>query len=313
MKSRNLIAILLPIVDNYTYKWNTFQEFLHSCLEYDQLFQISNSYIFREMMKIFCASICIDEIYIKELDSSEEKTIWLDGYYYTLSNSEFFDFISQILIRFMYDHFSNQFDFIDELQNNILIKIKDYKRPLNIVETLIGNKVNKLVTKLSQIPHMLENIFSFIPFESLFVIGFNLLKNDFANSFQKGKQEEMLVGNFIPPNIHYNIGWKKIQIRHFRSVIKLFRSCNISLTKNNSIVYIMIQYMYHDDLENISKACAPVQKTSILTMSQTWDFECHKEMRRKINSGRMNRRQRNRKHMKILKKWKQFVIRLMHN
>ena len=71
-------------------------------------------------MKIFCASICIDEIFIKELDSSEEKAIWLGGYYYKLSNSEFFDFISQILIRFMYDHFSTQFDIIDELHNNIL-------------------------------------------------------------------------------------------------------------------------------------------------------------------------------------------------
>lgn len=306
MKSRELITILLPIVDNYTYKWNTFQEFLHSCLEYDQLLQISNSYIFREMMKIFCASICIGEIYIKELDSSEEKTIWLDGYYYTLSNSEFFDFISQILIRFMYDHFSTQFDIIDELHNNILVKIKDYKRPLNIVETLIGCKVNKLVAKLSQIPHMLENIFSFIPFESLFVVGFNLLKNDFANSFQKGKQEEKLVGNFIPCNSYFDSAF--VQIRHFRSVTKLFRSYNISLSKNNPIVYFMIKYMYDDDLEMLSKACAPVQKTSIHTMSQPWTLECHKERRREINSGRMKRRQRTRR---ILKNWKRIVIGLM--
>ena len=306
MKSRELITILLPIVDNYTYKWNTFQEFLHSCLEYDQLLQRSNSYIFREMMKIFCASISIDEIYIKELDSSEEKTIWLGGYYYKLSNSEFFDFISQILIRFMYDHFSTQFDIIDELHNNILIKINDYKRPLNIVETLIGCKVNKLVAKLSQIPHMLENIFSFIPFESLFVVGFNLLKNDFVNSFQKGKQEEKLVCNFIPCNSYFDSAF--VQIRHFRSVAKLFRSYNISLSKNNPIIYFMIKYMYHDDLEILSKACAPVQKTSIHTMSQPWTLKCHKQRRREINSGRMKRRQRTRR---ILKNWKRIVIGLM--
>ena len=171
------------------------------------------------MMKIFCASICIDEIFIKELDSSEEKAIWLGGYYYKLSNSEFFDFISQILIRFMYDHFRTQFDIIDELYNNILVKINDYKRLFNIVETLIGCKVNKLVAKLSQIPHMLENIFSFIPFESLFVVGFNLLKNDFVNSFQKGKQEEKLVGNFIPCNSYFDSTF--VQIRHFRKCSKI--------------------------------------------------------------------------------------------
>ena len=162
MKSHNLIKMLLSTIDRYIYKWNTFQVFLHSCLEYDQLLQRSNSSIFRQMMKLFCASIYIDEIYIKELDSSEKKNIWLNGYCYTLYNSEFFDFISQILISFMYNHFNNQFDIIDELQNNILIKIKDYKRPLNIVETLIGNKVNKLVAKLSKIPYILENIFEFL-------------------------------------------------------------------------------------------------------------------------------------------------------
>lgn len=306
MRTRILIKILLPIVNNYTYKWNAFQEFLHSCLEYDQLLQRSNSYIFREMMKIFCASICIDEIYIKELDSSEEKNIWLGGYYYTLSNSEFFDFISQILISFMYIHFRAQFNIIDKLHSNILVKIKNYKRPLNIVETLIGNKVNKLVAKLSQIPHMLENIFSFIPFESLFVIGFNLLKNDFVNSFHKGKQEEKLVSNFIPCNSYFDSGF--VQIRHFRSVAKLFSSYNISLSKNNPIIYFIIKYMYDDDLEILSKACAPVQKTSILTMSEPWTRKCHKKMKRKINSGRIKRRQRTRR---ILKNWKRIVISLM--
>ena len=74
------------------------------------------------------------------------------------------------------------------MHNNILIKIKDYKRPLNIVEAIIGNKVNKLVAKLSQIPHMLE-IFSHLFIESLFVIGL-ICKRDFTNSFQKESRKK---------------------------------------------------------------------------------------------------------------------------
>lgn len=72
------------------------------------------------------------------------------------------------------------------------------------------------------------------------------------------------------------------------------------MLKNNLIVYI--KYMYVHNLDMLSKVCAPVQKTSILTMSQTWNFECHEKRRRQINSGRIKCRQQKRRGIKILKK-----------
>ena len=150
---------------------------------------------------------------------------------------------------------------------------------------------------------------SYIPFESLFVLGFNLLKNSFESSFDVSIQYGKLRGNYIPKNMYYDSTF--IEIRHFRSLTQLFKSSNIRLSKNNPILYFTIKYLFHDDLDMLAKACAPVNKTSVLTMSQPWTHECHKQIRREINSGRIKRRHQNRKHMKILKKWKRLAIRLM--
>lgn len=311
MKENELIELIIYIADN-DYICNNFTIYLDNYINFNQLFKFSSSYIFRQIMQLFSALFYIEcNTFTNPIHQSKEIHTRLDRRYFTLSKYQFFDFISKILIQLTYKHFNYQKNHIDEIYNITLKKLTNFKRPLNIVKTLIGCKVNELFVKLSQFPYMLENIFAFIPFESLFVIGFNLLKNDLVNSFQQGLQKGKLVGNYIPRNKYFNSSF--IQIRYFRSIKKLFKSFNITLSNNNPIYYFTINFLDDNDLEILSKACAPVKKTSKHTVSKAWTYKYHIDLRHRINLERKKRRQKKRRHMKILKKWKGFVIRLMCN